>query len=142
MSNASLESKAFLGRGWKFPVGVDVATGRMAMSEYEQDIRESIGILLATAPGERVMRPDFGCGIHELVFAPINRATLGLFESRVREAIIKYESRVEVVSLSFDTSRAANGRLNIELKVRVRETNHEFNLVFPFYLKEGTGGAP
>lgn len=111
------------------------------MSEAEQDIREAIRIILATAPGERLMRPDFGCGIHELVFAPISRATLGLFESRIRESLLKYESRVEVVNLGFDTTRAAHGRLDIALTVRVRETNHEFNLVFPFYLREGTGGA-
>ena len=92
-------SRAFLGRGWTFPVGVNPATGRIAMSEAEQDIREAIRIILATAPGERLMRPDFGCGIHELVFAPISRATLGLFESRIRESLLKYESRVEVVNL-------------------------------------------
>lgn len=132
-------SKAFLGRGWKFPVGVNPATGRIAMSEFEQDIRESIFIILSTAPGERVMRPDFGCGIHEMVFAPISRATLGQLESRVRDSLIKFEPRVEIVSLSFDTSQASNGKLDTELKFRVRETNHEFNLVFPFYLTEGTG---
>jgi phage baseplate assembly protein W len=132
-------SKAFLGRGWKFPVAVNPATGRIHMSEYEQDIRESIFIILSTAPGERVMRPDFGCGIHDLVFAPINRATLGLFESRVRESILRFEARIEIVSLSFDTSQASNGKLLIEFKFRVRETNNEFNFVFPFYLKEGTG---
>ena len=85
------------------------------------------------------MRPDFGCGIHELVFAPISRATLSLLESRVRDSIIKFESRVEIVSLGFDTSQASKGRLDTELRFRVRETNHEFNLVFPFYLTEGTG---
>jgi phage baseplate assembly protein W len=131
-------SKAFLGRGWKFPVGVNPATGRIAMSEFEQDIRESIFIILSTAPGERLMRPDFGCGIHELVFSPISRATLSVLESRVRDCIIKFEPRVEIVSLSFDTSKASNGRLDTELKFRVRETNNEFNLVFPFYLTEGT----
>jgi phage baseplate assembly protein W len=132
-------SKAFLGRGWKFPVAANPANGRIAMSEYEQDIRESIFIILSTAPGERVMRTDFGCGIHDLVFAPINRATLGLFESRVRESILRFEARIEIVSLSFDTSQASNGKLLIEFKFRVRETNNEFNFVFPFYLKEGTG---
>lgn len=130
-------SKAFLGRGWKFPVGVDPATGRIAMSEHEQDIRESIRIIIATAPGERVMRPDFGCGIHELVFSTISRATLGLFESRVREAIVRWEARVEIVRLNISAEEASKGRLLIELTCRVRDTNNEFNLVFPFYLTEG-----
>ncbi len=132
-------TRSFLGRGWKFPVGVDPATGRIAMSEHEQDIREAIRIILATALGERVMRPDFGCGIHELVFSTISRATTGLFESRVREAIMKWEARVELVQFDISTRDAANGKLEIQMTCRVRDTNNEFNLVFPFYLTEGTG---
>jgi phage baseplate assembly protein W len=132
-------AKAFLGRGWKFPVGVDPQSGRIAMSEFEQDIKEAIRILLATAPGERVMRPDFGCGIHELVFATISRATIGLFESRVRESIIKFGARIEIIKLDISAKDAVNGKLEIQLTYRVRETNNEFNLVFPFYLTEGTG---
>jgi phage baseplate assembly protein W len=132
-------SKAFLGRGWKFPVGVNTASGRIAMSESEQDIRESIRIILATAPGERVMRPDFGCGIHDLVFSTISSATVGLFESRLREAIIKWEPRVEVLQVDISTREASNGKLEIQLTCRVRDTNSEFNMVFPFYLTEGTG---
>lgn len=131
-------SKAFLGRGWKFPVGVNPVTGRIAMSEYEQDIREAIWIILSTARGERLMRPDFGCGIHDLVFDTISRATLGVFESRVREAILEWEPRVELTALDISAKDAANGKLDIRLTYRVRETNNEFNLVFPFYLKEGT----
>ena len=132
-------SKAFLGRGWKYPVGIDPTSGRIAMSEFEQDIRESIRIILATAPGERVMRPDFGCGIHDLVFSTISRATVGLFESRVREAIITWEPRVEIIQLDISTRDAANGKLEIHLKCKVRDTNNEFNMVFPFYLTEGAG---
>jgi len=131
-------SKAFLGRGWKFPVGVDPISGRIAMSEYEQDIKESIRIILFTAPGERLMRPDFGCGVHDLVFASISRATIGLVESRVRESLTKYEPRIEIVSLDVSTRNIDNGQLEIDLKYRVRETNNAFNLVFPFFLKEGT----
>jgi uncharacterized protein len=129
----------FLGRGWKFPVGINPITGRLAMSEHEQDIKESIRIIVTTAPGERVMRPDFGCGIHELVFSTISRATLGMFESRIRQAIIKWEPRVEILNLDLGTADADRGRLDIQLTCRVRETNNEFNLVFPFYLTEGTG---
>jgi uncharacterized protein len=132
-------SKSFLGRGWKFPVGVETASGRIAMSEDVQDIKEAIRIILETAPGERLMRPDFGCGIHELVFSTISRATVGLFESRVREGILKWEPRVEIVQLDISTRDAEKGRLEIQLTCRVRDTNSEFNLVFPFYLTEGTG---
>jgi len=132
-------SKEFLGRGWKFPVAVNPTTGRIAMSEYEEDIKESIRIILATAPGERVMRPDFGCGIHELVFSTISRITVGMFESRVREAITRWEPRVDILKLEISTREAANGKLEIKLTYLVRDTNTEFNLVFPFYLTEGAG---
>jgi Bacteriophage baseplate protein W len=132
-------SKEFLGRGWKFPVGINPLTGRLAMSEFEQDIRESIRIIVTTAPGERLMRPDFGCGIHELVFSTISPITLGVFESRVRQAITKWEPRVEILRFDIGTKDAHRGKLEIQLTCRVRETNNEFNLVFPFYLTEGTG---
>jgi phage baseplate assembly protein W len=130
-------SKAFLGRGWTFPVKLDAATGRIALSEYEQDIQEAIRLIVSTAPGERQMRPDFGCGIHRLVFDTMNRATLGLFESRVREALVKWEARIEILALDVTIKDAANGQLDILLTYRIRETNNEFNLVFPFYLNEG-----
>ncbi len=132
-------ANAFLGRGWKFPVRVNPTTGRIAMSEYEEDIKESIRIIVTTAPGERLMRPDFGCGIHDLVFSTISRATLGLFESRVREAISKWETRVEIIRLDISSKDADNGKLEINLSCRVRDTNNQFNLVFPFYLTEGAG---
>ena len=132
-------SKEFLGRGWKFPVAVNPLTGRIAMSEFENDIRESIRILIATAPRERLMRPDFGCGIHDLVFSSMSRITVGLFESRVREAITQWEPRVDIVKLEISTRDADRGKLEIDLTYLVRDTNTEFNLVFPFYLSEGEG---
>ncbi len=132
-------ANTFLGRGWKFPVGVDPTTGRIAMSEFEQDIKESIRIIVTTAPGERVMRPEFGCGIHDLVFSTMSRATLGVFESRMRESIRQFEARVEIVKLDISTREAEKGKLMIELACRIRDTNSEFNLVFPFYLSEGAG---
>jgi len=131
-------SKDFLGRGWRFPVTIDPVTGCIATSEFERDIRESITIILSTARGERVMRPDFGCGIHDLVFASMNRSTLGLFESNIRESILRFESRVEILKLEISTANAENGRLDVDLYLRVRDVNHEFNMVYPFYLKEGT----
>lgn len=132
-------AKEFLGRGWRFPVAVNPTTGQIAMSEHVDDIKESIRIIIATAPGERVMRPDFGCGIHDLVFSAISRVTIGLFESRIREAISKWEARVEIISLDISSRDADKGKLEINLNCRVRDTNSEFNLVFPFYLTEGAG---
>jgi len=129
--------KDFRGRGWKFPVAVDLTSGKIAMPESDQDIRESIWIILSTAKGERVMRPDFGCGIHDLVFAPMNTSTLGLFESSVREALRIWEARVEVIDVNVSPDQAESGKLKINIQYRVRETNNEFNLVYPFYLTEG-----
>jgi len=131
--------KSFLGRGWKFPVQIDPTTGLIAMSEMEQDIKESIFIILKTALGERLMRPEFGCGIHDLVFSSMSTMTLGLFESRVREAINRWESRVEILRLDVFTKEPDRGKLEINLSCQVRDTNTEFNLVFPFYLTEGAG---
>lgn len=138
MSTLENSPKNFLGRGWRFPVAIDPLSGRIATSEFERDIRESITIILSTARGERVMRQAFGCGIHDLVFASMNTSTLGLFESNIRESIIQYEPRVEILKLELSTAEADTGKVKVNLFLRVRETNHEFNMVYPFYLKEGT----
>ena len=124
----------FLGIGWKYPVqaGLD---GKIAMSEYEDDIKEAIWIILGTAKGERVMRPDFGCGIHDLVFAPINTATITLVENSVREALTLWEPRIELIGV--EASEADEGKLSVSIDYRVRTTNNRFNLVYPFYMKEG-----
>jgi uncharacterized protein len=129
-------AKEFLGVGWKFPVQATPA-GRIALSQYEEDIQEAIWIILGTAMGERVMRPDFGCGIHDLVFAPINTATLTLVENSVREALTVYEPRIELLQVKATAERAEEGKLLVSIDYRVRSTNNRFNLVYPFYLKEG-----
>lgn len=129
-------AKDFLGRGWKFPVGVDVDK-KIVMSEYEKDIKEAIKIILFTAKGERVMRPAFGCGIHDLVFSPINMATVNLMEDNIREALTIWEPRIELLKVKVSTENADVGELLLSLDYRVRRTNNRFNLVYPFYLKEG-----
>jgi Bacteriophage baseplate protein W len=125
----------FLGKGWKFPVNVS-PTGKIKMSEYEEDIKEAIWIILGTSKGERVMRPDFGCGIHDYVFASINTTTISLIESSVREALIRWEPRIEILKVKASSDMADVGRLLISIDYRVRTTNNEFNLVYPFYLEE------
>ena len=129
-------AKEFLGVGWKYPVRTDL-NGKIALSQYEDDIREAILIILGTAKGERVMRPDFGCGIHDLVFAPINTPTITLVENSVREALTVYEPRIELIRVEASTERADTGQLLVNIDYRVRATNNRFNLVYPFYLKEG-----
>jgi phage baseplate assembly protein W len=134
------EQKDWLGRGWAYPVQIDPATGSIAVAEYEADIRQSILIILETSRGERVMRPDFGCGIHDLVFETIDVTTLTRIETTVRESLTRYEARVEVISVRADPFEAANGLLLIELEYRVHRTNQLGNLVYPFYFREGGVG--
>ena len=130
-------AREFLGKGWKFPVGVD-SQSEIEMSEYEQDIKEAIWIILSTSKGERVMRPDFGCGIHDFIFAAVNTANIALIESSVREALTVWEPRIELKGVSVSTENVDEGQLLISIDYQVRATNNEFNLVYPFYLTEGT----
>ena len=129
--------KDFLGRGWKFPIAVDAA-GRIALSEYEDDVREAIRIILMTARGERVMQPDFGAGLYDFVFASMSSTTLGRVQRAVEDALVKWEPRVEVTAVSVEPDEGEIGKLLINIDYRVRATNTRFNLVFPFYLKEQT----
>ncbi len=129
-------TKEFLGKGWKFPVNVS-PTGKIKMSEYEEDIKEAIQIILGTSKGERLMRPGFGCGVHDFVFSQLNTNTISLMETSVREALIKWERRIEVLKVGASLDRADVGRLLITIDYRVRTTNNQFNLVYPFYLGEG-----
>lgn len=119
------------------PVALDPRTGLVASVEYEEDIRQSILIILETTPGERVMRPNFGCGIHEMVFTVLDSTSLQLIRSTVEEALRRCEARIDVLGVTFDESVVQEGELIIELEYRVRKTNQTGNLVFPFYFREG-----
>src|SRR5262249_20092999 len=116
------QRKDFLGRGWAMPVDIDPRTGAVAFAEYENGIRQSILIILETAPGERVMRPDFGCGIHELVFTAVDAKTLQRIKSEVEDALRRYEARIDVLSVTVDEDADNDGQLLIELEYRVRRT--------------------
>jgi len=126
--------KNFLGRGLKFPVGLD-ARGNVALSEYEQNIEESILIILGTAPGERVMRPDFGCKIHDFVFWPNNPSTASLVGFYVREALVKWEPRIEDVRVTAAPDPDRENVMLIDITYRVGRTNNIRNLVYPFFLR-------
>jgi Bacteriophage baseplate protein W len=123
----------FFGKGWKYPVEV-ARTGGIATAELEEAIRQSILIILGTAPGERVMRPHFGCEIHELVYAPNNVNTAGLAAHYCTDALTKWEPRVNDVEAEAEPSRDDPNQLNIHIKYKVRATNNSRNLVYPFYL--------
>jgi len=127
----------FLGKGWRFPVERDESKERFAVAVYEESIRQSIRIILSTALGERVMRPDFGCAIHELVFAPNSAATRGMAEHYVSEALLQWEPRIEVLEVKAVASGGQEEELLIGIRYRVRLTDSRFNLVYPFYLSRG-----
>jgi phage baseplate assembly protein W len=134
-------NEKFIGRGWAFPLRVS-ATGGIGMVEREREIEEAIRLVLGTAPGERPMRPDFGCGIHEYVFAPADGATAGRIAAEVRLALARWEPRITVddVVIAFDV--VDTGTLYVDVHYTVRSTNDRRNLVFPFYtIPSIEGGA-
>jgi phage baseplate assembly protein W len=130
------EQRDFLGVGWRFPLQV-TPNGRIAQARHEQRIEEAILLILSTAPGELPMRPDFGCGIHELLLAPNDPRTVALVVHLVRRALTRYEARIDLMDVSAENTREAPNLLLIRLSYRVRATNAMGNLVYPFYIKEG-----
>jgi uncharacterized protein len=126
-----------LGTGIAFPLGVD-ETGRLALSSDETDIEQAIRLILGTTPGERPMRPEFGCGIHDFVFERIDSDTLSRIEDSVRSALERWEPRIAVEHISFGGATGAeidnSGLLTINVDYHVRETNTVRNLVYPFYV--------
>jgi len=138
------ESAGFLGRGWSFPPRFDPAKGEITMVEREADIRESLRILFLTRKGERVMHPNYGCALHDLVFEPMNSQTAAAIDQTIRQAILFYEPRIDVLSVDVQTQNFLEGRLSIQLDYRIRATNTRQNVVFPFYIHEGTllSGTP
>lgn len=135
---AAASQRDFLGRGWAFPVLP--AGGRLGWQGGEEKVRQSIWILLSTAPGERVMRPDFGCGIHDLVFEANTAALRGRVGQRVREALLRFEPRIDVVDVRVETPPEARNHLLITVDYRLRANNAFHNLVYPFFLNEGEAG--
>jgi phage baseplate assembly protein W len=135
MTNDAMSS-AFLGVGVAFPVHAD-ADGQLALAHYEESVREAIWIVLGTAPGERVMRPDFGCGIHELVFSVNDTTTAGRASDAVRRALTLWEPRIELINVDAGSPPGDAATLLIRIEYRVRATNNVFNVVYPFYLDRG-----
>ena len=128
-------AREFLGVGWKFPIRVN-AQGGIPLSQHEQNIEESIWIILSTAKGERVMQPQFGCGIQDYVFAANNPATRGSIAYEVQNALAQYEPRITVLAVNVNFDSDTPNRLLILVDYRVNSTNSKRNLVYPFYLTE------
>jgi uncharacterized protein len=129
----------FIGSGWAFPLRFN-SRGGLEMSRGERDIEESIRIILSTPIGERRMRPNFGCGVHDLTFATNDPTTHGLIEHHVREALALWEPRIEVISVVVRSDDAEPSRVLVEIDYNLRSTNDRRNLVYPFYIIPGEPG--
>jgi len=127
-------NRAFLGKGWRFPVDID-RSGGVSMSALEDSIRDAIFIILGTAPGERILRPTFGCDIHDLVFAPNNPNTCGLAAHYCEIALYKFEPRIKNVKARARPAPDEPNKVLIDIEYVVIATNVQRNLVYPFYLK-------
>lgn len=128
----------FLGKGWGFPPQFNNEAGGIEMVSDEKDIHQSLHILLNTSPGERVMQPDYGCNLREFVFRDIDTSLIAYMRDMISTAILKYESRIDLNELIIDTSNATDGIVMLNISYTVRTTNSRNNIVFPFYLNEGT----
>jgi len=130
--------QSFLGSGWGFPPEFNMNSKAVRMVSGEEDIDESLRILMATAPNERIMQPAYGCGLKLLVFENINESTLTLIRDTIQRAVLFFEPRIDLEDIEIDEGRAYEGLLSIKLNYRVRTTNSRSNLVYPFYFQEGT----
>ena len=126
-------SMDFVGSGVGFPLRIG-ANGGLALVSREREIEEAIRLVLATRPGERPMRPEFGSRIADHVFAPANSSTAGRLAYEVRVALDRWEPRIVVEDIDFDLTRMVHGQLLINIGYRIRSTNHKRNLVYPFYV--------
>jgi len=126
-------SELFVGRGITYPMRVST-TGGIALTSREEEIAESMRLILGTSPGERPMRPDFGCPIHEHIFAPADASTTGLIAFDVRNALTRWEPRIDVLDVTVRRDDDQPTLLYIDITYAIRETNDPRNLVFPFYV--------
>ena len=132
------DDPSFLGRGWQFPPHFDRTTGQPALAEAEGDIAESLRILIGTRPGERIMQPTYGCRIHDLVFEVMDARTAAAIKTAIAKAILFFEPRITLSDVIIDTEEWTEGVMRIRLDYVVDQTNSRSNIVFPFYLNEGT----
>lgn len=129
---------SFLGRGWAFPPAFDPKSRKSVMAEEEEDIRQSLFIILSTTPGERIMNPKFGCDLISSVFDNIDSLAINRMKDQIRTAILNYEPRITLHEVLIDTRQSFEGVVHITMEYTIRKINVRTNIVYPFYLKEGT----
>ena len=133
-----MDDKSFIGKGWAFPPEFDKHSEENKMSHEEEDIRESLNILLSTNPGERVMHPAFGCGIKSLVFDSIKVSTITILKDMIKKAILFFEPRIDLETIDVNTNQINEGLLMINIYYIIRTTNSRSNMVYPYYFIEGS----
>ena len=131
-------AQSFLGTGWSFPPVFDPATDVLELVSEETDIQQSLQILLSTRKGERIMLPDYGCNLDEMMFETMTTTFKTYIREMIRNAILFYEARIDLNTVTIDDSREAEGVILIIVEYTVRTTNSRFNFVYPFYKNEGT----
>ena len=136
-----MNGKEFLGRGLKFPLQVDPRTGKIAMSDQEEDIREAIGIILRTGRGERIMRPEFGADTMDYAFSPVSSSMTNSVSHELRLILLEQEPRIQDVEVVCDQLDQNSGTVVIHVSYTVRSTNNRYNHVYPFYQTEGSEGG-
>jgi uncharacterized protein len=136
------DKKSFLGRGWRFPPAFDLFEGAVEMVTGERDIIESLYILMTTIPGERLMRPEYGCALQQHVFEDIDTTTATYLERIIADAILYFEPRIAVNQISIDDLDASEGMRRITIDYTIRQTNTRSNIVIPFFWQEGTDVQP
>jgi phage baseplate assembly protein W len=129
---------SYLGRGWGFPPSFDKIERQTGMVVSEEDIKQSLEILLSTRPGERVMQPGYGCNLDVMLFEPITTTLITYVKDLVRKSILFYEARIDVNNVKIDIENVLKGLVLIEVDYTLRSTNSRFNFVYPFYLEEAT----
>ncbi len=130
--------KSFLGTGWSFPPRFLDSEQGIEMSSDDDDIAESLYILLSTVPGERLMNPEYGCDLQSQVFQNINTSTKVIIEDLIATAILYFEPRVRLIGIDVDDAGQMSGVVNVSITYEVKGVNSRRNMVFPFYLAEGT----
>lgn len=131
------EEKSFLGRGWSFPPNFNIENKGVEMVKEREDIDQSLGILLSTSLGERVLQPEYGCNLSDYQFEAINAALIGFIKDLVENAILYYEPRIKLDKVEVSEAESLEGVLQISVDYFIRETNSRFNFVYDFYLTEG-----
>lgn len=135
---ASTEQKSYLGTGWSFPPYFNKSRKTLEVVSDEEDIKQSLEILLTTQLGERVMNPTYGAGMNPMIFEPLTTNVRTFMTEMVRRAIVRYEPRIKLETIEMNDSGELEGRVLIEVTFTIKETNSRANFVFPFYINEGT----